>query len=222
MSYARRNGRIWLLALATLPFLLATSGCCGLTPLGAVPTDTPRPSPTPNPTATATPLPEPTSTPLPTDTPTPTNTPVPVGVGAPAPTLLPEVDLAALEYLFGMAEIGTAYREEMEQLSQLIDEAAENADIVVDEEWRAEVASLLDTITIVGVDLDELEPPDLFADMHVSVLEAADYFGEAESHLEEGMDLIDPDRILQANGEMLLGTAALDEAAVILEGLLWP
>ena len=121
-----------------------------------------------------------------------------------------------------MAEIGTAYREEMASLSQLLDEAAENAQIVSDENWRAEVASLLDAMTIVEVDLQELEPPDLFSDMHFSVLEAADFFGDAEIHLEEGMDAIDPDRILQANGEMLLGTAALDEAADMLEGLLWP
>lgn len=222
MSYIRETKRVWLPVLVILPIVLTTPACCGAVPRRAEPTETPRPTPTRMPSPTSTPLPEPTSTPTATATPQPTNTPVPADIPAPTASLLSEGDLAALRYVFSVAEIGAAFREEMERLSQLIAEAADNTQLVTDEDWHAEVISLLETVTIAEVDLRELDPPDLFADMHISVLEAADYYGEAEILLAEGLDALDPDKILQANEGMLLGTAALDDAADILQGLLWP
>lgn len=222
MSYLKETKRVCVLVLVVSLIVMTTSACCGALPRRAEPTETRRPTPTPMPSPTSTPSPEPTSTPTSTPTPQPTNTPVPADIPAPTASLLSEVDLAALQYVFSVAEIGAAYREEMERLSQLIAKAADNTQLVTDEDWHAEVISLLETVAIVEGDIHELEPPDLFADMHISVLEAADYYGEAESLLAEGLDALDPDRILQANEEMLLGTAALDEAADILQGLLWP
>ena len=183
----------------------------------------PTPKPTPIPGMIATPMPTampiqrtripiplpPTSTPKPKP---PTNTPIP-------PTPTPGFSAEEQAYALTVAEITADYADSFNKVSALTIEAGENAWLILNDEWKLEMAVGLAIWQICGDRIRALKAPSRLQGIHQNLVEATKHIDRAGTLLAQGIDEIDADKINGATEEMLLGNAYINQATVEINAL---
>ena len=176
------------------------------------PTDTPVPTNTLGPTATPRPTdtPAPTNTLAPTDTPAPTNTLAPTNT--PEPTNTPRFTSAEETYRADVIEITTQYADAFVDFSELTTAAGEDSSLLLDSDWKIDMAVVLVTMKSLNEEVRALDPPGRFVDVHSHLLDAVEHYDRFITLFTTGVDTLDVNKINQAGEELLLGNAAIGQA----------
>lgn len=160
----------------------------------AAPTDIPA-------TNTSTPAP-PTNTPVPaTNTPTPTETAVPA-TNTPDPGQLTDEEET---YRDSIVEISAIYINTLSQLGEQLTAAGNDITLMIDDDWKLEVATSLALLLFAGEEARSLDPPERFEDLHEHWLNAAAHYDLVAEYLADGIDEFDIDKINSANEQMGAG-----------------
>jgi type IV secretory pathway VirB10-like protein len=211
----RKRHYLLIVAVVIVGAIASACSCAGREP-AATPTDTAEaatetPTPTQKPTAT----PEPTDTPRPTSTPKPTDTPEtsPQTPEAGAPEISVEEALEAA-YLSEVIEVGEALAQASEALSGHLAEAGQDLSLIADENWQSGVLADATAIQAVAAQIDEMEVPSRFQDLHGSLGDAAGHSAAAADLVTNFLDTNNLASLGQAVAESALAAAAAAQAAI--------
>ena len=144
----------------------------------------------------------------PTDAPLPTNTPVPTRTPRPSATPDSLADYADKLILLVLAP----YVEGLEQVSELSGEASASPLLMLNDEWRLDMAVALATISIANDALREFDVPDDMQDAHSALLDAASELDVMVELMAEGIDEIDANKIVLASEAMERANDHIDRA----------
>lgn len=167
------------------------------------------------PAAAATNTPTPPPPPTPTFEPLPTDTPAPVLVVTNAPPD-PINGLSAEEvaYATRMADLMTEYSTWVMALSTRMGDASNNGSLIMDEDWKVEVAGLFVMLRSVDEQLRTISPPARFALAHQHIVTVAD---ETDASIDDyilGLDTFDADALVRGVAHMTAAKEAMTEANV--------
>lgn len=195
------------------------------------PTPTFTPTLTPTPAATATVVPTATPTAPATATPTATPTAMPTATPLPLPTAPPATPTVAPASGYSPEEI--AYRQElsallgdyaiwMQGLGANFSTVSSQPEIVLNSDWRIQIATYLVFIRDGDRRVRELNAPPRFASMHADLLAMADDYDRMVDNLTAGIDSLDTGRILQGMQDMQAGNEHVDAARAKADALSLP
>ena len=160
------------------------------------------------------PAPEATPTVVPTATLAPTPTTVRL-----APTATPGLSAEEEAYLLQVAEINQDSLDTMKDLRTLMTGAAPKSLLIMDNDWKLEVAVHLATWRVCGQRLRGLNAPVRFKDVHQDLVQASRHYDRSAALIAEGIDEVNVDKIYQSTDELLLGAEYVDRATRKIEEL---
>ena len=125
----------------------------------------------------------------------------PVATTAPAPTSTPApaADEAERSYAAAAQHLAEGYVEDLEELGELSLAVGDDPELLLDENWRFQMAARMVSISLRRDSVEALDPPPRFAVAHSRFMEAAALLDEAMDILSEGIDEIDGDKISRAS-----------------------
>ena len=157
----------------------------------------------------------PTEIPSSTEPPTPTNTPVPTRTPQPSatPDPLGNYRVEVLTLVF------PPWLEGLEQISELSGKASVSPLLIVDDEWRLDMAVALATITIANEALRETDPTAAAQEIHNVLLKAAAELDLMVELMAQGIDEIDTDKISAASEAMTRASEHINRATELISAL---
>ena len=192
--------------------------------------------PTRTPTLASAPLPIPTDTPTPTDEPTTVDslsreeishtrqaTPMPTSTDTPTltekPTVVEPLSEKEISYARRASAIGLDYSHNSETLVSLMNDASPDRSLLMDDNWKLQIAVTLGALKLDGKSLQNLKAPQRFQDVHQDLLEASRLIDQAVSLVPEKSDKLRPDKTQEIVVAIGSGREAVDQATRKLEKL---
>ena len=192
--------------------------------------------PTRTPTLASAPLPIPTDTPTPTDEPTTVDslsreeishtrqaTPMPTSTDTPTltekPTVVEPLSEKEISYARRASAIGLDYSHNSETLVSLMNDASPDRSLLMDDNWKLQIAVTLGALKLDGKSLQNLKAPQRFQDVHQDLLEASRLIDQAVSLVPEKSDKLRPDKTQEIVVAIGPGREAVDQATRKLEKL---
>lgn len=126
----------------------------------------------------------------------------------------PSIELSPTElaYALVMAQIGDDYAFVMEGFSKLAGGVSSQPSLLLDNEWRSDMALVLAAMKKISRDIRGLTPPTRFASIHSDMTEMAIHLDAFVNFMATGLDELNPDKLKKAGQELDMANAALNRA----------
>lgn len=98
--------------------------------------------------------------------------------------------------------LGYDLRSNLEAIVGLLTKSSENPLLLLDDQWRLEVALHLSVFPMVYDRVQELTPPDSLKNFHTIMLQAINECNQFSAELAQGIDTLDEEILLSANSHM--------------------
>ncbi len=152
----------------------------------------------------------------------PTVTPIPPTATSIPPTATPGISPQERAYALEIIELLEEYADLSDKISVLQDQASKDTALFSDERWLQDVSIIVAAMQRCGQRIRELVPPVRFEEAHQDLVEATRHHDHANALFMQGVEELNPDKVLQALLELKLANQYMARSNVKLKPLLQP
>jgi hypothetical protein len=149
--------------------------------------------------------------------PSPTSTSTARHTNTPKPTATPGLTRAEQRYIGEALDIVEQYPPLYNDFSVYANEASRNPALILDDDWRLEVVTILAQLTMLNEEVRSLEYPQSCADIQTHLVDMADHSDRFVSLTAEGIDEMNGDKLISAAHELDLASEEADKIKILIQ-----